>query len=309
MTTSEPGTRRRKSGRPSAEPLRSIAIERLLRFRKWKLAEVPAGMPRDWSPSPGRSTLITSAPRSARSSPAEGPAMMWPSSRTRTPWSGSGVVMTRALYRKHRASWLRGPDRSGTVGRERSNAMPTEARRWLWILLLPAASVFVTLGMACATPFAALATLAALHMSRRDGLALIGIAWLADQAVGYGLLGYPRTANSVAWGVILGVSAFAALLAARALADRLRGRGGLMTGAAAFVGGFVAYEAVLVAATAVLASGADAFSLPIVGWVLRVNLLSLAGLLILHRLAVWVGLGTRASLGARATVTAGRRRE
>lgn len=183
--------------------------------------------------------------------------------------------------------------------------MPTEARRWLWILLLTAASVFVTLGMACATPFAALATLAALHMSRHDGLALIGITWLADQAVGYGLLGYPRTANSVAWGVILGVGAFAALLAARALADRLRERGALMTGAAAFVGAFVVYEAMLVAATAALASGSEAFSPPIVGWVLRVNLLSLAGLLILYRLAVWIGLVTRASLGARATVTAG----
>ena len=34
--------------------------------------------------------------------------------------------------------------------------MPNEARRWLWIFLLTAASVFVTLGMACATPFAAL---------------------------------------------------------------------------------------------------------------------------------------------------------
>jgi hypothetical protein len=67
----------------------------------------------------------------------------------------------------------------------------------------------------------------------------------------------------------------------------------------------VAYEAVLVAATAVLASGSEAFSLPIVGWVLRVNVLSLAGLLILYRLAVWIGLVTRAPLGARATVTAG----
>jgi hypothetical protein len=183
--------------------------------------------------------------------------------------------------------------------------MPTEARRWLWILLLTAASVFVTLGMACATPFAALATLAALHMSRRDGLALLGIAWLADQAVGYGLLGYPRTANSVAWGVILGVGAFVALLAAQALADRLRDHGAIATGAAAFAAAFVAYEAVLVAATAVLASGSEAFSLPIIGWVLRVNLLSLAGLLTLHRLAVWIGLVTRTSLGARAAVSAG----
>jgi hypothetical protein len=62
---------------------------------------------------------------------------------------------------------------------------------------------------------------------------------------------------------------------------------------------------VLVAATAALASGPDAFSLSIVGWVLRVNLLSLAGLLILHRLAVWIGLLTREPLGARAPATAG----
>lgn len=183
--------------------------------------------------------------------------------------------------------------------------MPNEARRWLWILLLTAASVFVTLGMACATPFAALATLAALHMSRRDGLALIGIAWLADQLVGYGLLGYPRTANSVAWGVVLGVGAFVALLVAQALAERVRARGAVLAGAVAFAGAFVAYQAVLVAATAALSSGAEAFSLPIVAWVLRVNLLSLAGLLILYRLAVWIGLVTRSPLGARATVAAG----
>ena len=183
--------------------------------------------------------------------------------------------------------------------------MPNEARRWLWILLLTAASVFVTLGMACATPFAALATLAALHMRRRDGLALIGIAWLADQAVGYGLLGYPRTANSLAWGVILGAGAVVALLAAQALVERLRDRGAVLAGGLGFAAAFVAYQAVLVTATALVASGAEASSLPIVGWVLRVNLLSLVGLLILYRVAVWIGLVTRAPLGARAPVAAG----
>jgi hypothetical protein len=183
--------------------------------------------------------------------------------------------------------------------------MPLEARRWLWILLLTAASVFVTLGMACATPFAALATLGALHMSRRDGLRLIGVAWLADQAIGYGLLGYPRTASSMAWGVALGVAAVLALLAARALADALRAHGAPLAGAAAFAGAFAAYEAGLLAATALLPGGAESFSLPIVAWVLRVNLLSLAGLLILHRLALWIGLVTREPLAPRATVTAG----
>ncbi|MGH7349960.1 MAG: hypothetical protein ACREI6_08070 [Candidatus Rokuibacteriota bacterium] len=183
--------------------------------------------------------------------------------------------------------------------------MPIEARRWLWILLLTAASVFVTLGMACATPFAALATLAALHMSRRDALLLIGVAWIADQAVGYGLLQYPRALSSFAWGVTLGVAAFLALIAACALAGRFRARGNVTAGAAAFAGAFIAYQAVLVIAAAVLPNGSEAFSAPIVGFVLRVNLLSLAGLLILHRLALRIGLVIREPLRARATVTAG----
>ncbi len=105
--------------------------------------------------------------------------------------------------------------------------------------------------------------------------------------------------------MVLGVGAFVALLVAQALAERVRARGAVLAGAVAFAGAFVAYQAVLVAATAALSSGAEAFSLPIVAWVLRVNLLSLAGLLILYRLAVWIGLVTRSPLGARATVAAG----
>jgi hypothetical protein len=184
--------------------------------------------------------------------------------------------------------------------------MPIEARRWLWILLLTAASVFVTLGMACATPFAALAALAALHLSRRDGLALLGAAWLADQAIGYGLLQYPHTAASYGWGVILGGAALLALTAARALAAWRRDRGRIVAGALAFAAAFAVYQAVLVAAAATLGSGLEAFALPIVGWVLRVNLLSLAGLLVLHRLAGWIGLVTTGPrLAERAPVTAG----
>src|SRR6476620_5387531 len=44
--------------------------------------------PRVSSPTPGRSILITSAPRSARSWPHHGPARMRASSSTRTPASG-----------------------------------------------------------------------------------------------------------------------------------------------------------------------------------------------------------------------------
>src|ERR1051326_4365173 len=82
-------TRRRKRSRPALEPFdRSIAMLRLFRLKKWKTAAEPAGIERTESPS-SRSTLTTSAPRSASSNPADGPAMMCPSSSTRSPSSGS----------------------------------------------------------------------------------------------------------------------------------------------------------------------------------------------------------------------------
>jgi len=86
--------------------------------------------------------------------------------------------------------------------------MPTESRRWLWTVLVIGASVLLSLGLTCATPFAALATLTALHMTRRDAVVVTVTAWLASQAVGFGLLGYPRDFSTYAWGVTLGVGAW-----------------------------------------------------------------------------------------------------
>ena len=77
---------------------KSIAIERLPRLqarlydelkRPPSLSSMNGGpQPRVSSPAPGRSTLITSAPRSASVWPAQGPARMRASSSTRTPASG-----------------------------------------------------------------------------------------------------------------------------------------------------------------------------------------------------------------------------
>src|SRR5438552_16581992 len=53
-------------------------------------------MRRPSSPS-GRSTLNRSAPRSAKIAPANGPASTWPSSITRRPASGNGLVMSLHL--------------------------------------------------------------------------------------------------------------------------------------------------------------------------------------------------------------------
>jgi hypothetical protein len=66
-----------------------------------------------------------------------------------------------------------------------SLALSTGWRRPLWIALLVAASVAFTLGFACATPLAAFAAIAALSMPRKDALLLIGLVWLANQAIGF----------------------------------------------------------------------------------------------------------------------------
>ena len=56
-------------------------------------------------------------------------------------------------------------------------------------------------------PFAALASTAALNVSRRDLITLIGAAWLANQIIGYVFLAYPMTWHSFAWGGALGMAA------------------------------------------------------------------------------------------------------
>ena len=62
------------------------------------------------------------------------------------------------------------------------------------------------------------------------------------------------------------------------------------SGCASFLFAFAVYEGVLFAATIVLPSGSEAFSLPVVARIFSINLLALGTLFLLHRLAVVVGL-------------------
>src|SRR3712207_1869709 len=58
----------------------------------WPPSSSPmARSPRSHSPDPGRSTLMTSAPRSPRNWVAHGPIIIWVKSRTRTPSSAIAI--------------------------------------------------------------------------------------------------------------------------------------------------------------------------------------------------------------------------
>ena len=167
-------------------------------------------------------------------------------------------------------------------------------RRWLWIGLLGGATIGFSLVFACATPFVALVALAAVNMTGRDGLIVAGVVWLANQAVGYGLLGYPQTFDSYAWGAAIGIAVLLALLAGRTAAQRAEGGAVVPTGFA-FGTAFAVYELVLFAASFALSSGPEAFSWSTVSYILQVNVLGLAALVMLQFLAATFGLARRPS--------------
>jgi hypothetical protein len=55
----------------------------------------------------------------------------------------------------------------------------------LWLALLVCANIAFSFSFACATPFAAFSTAAALTLNRRDAMLLTGAVWPANQFVGF----------------------------------------------------------------------------------------------------------------------------
>ena len=161
------------------------------------------------------------------------------------------------------------------------------AKRFAWGGILTVLTVASTLAVACGTPFAALAALAALYLPRRDAFVLITVNWLANQAIGFGLLHYPLNWDCYRGGIDLGIAALlstmAALLAQRALqnlATTVRAIG-------AFIVAFVAYEAALF----LLSPGGSSadFAAPVVLYILYVNAVAFVGLLLFKAVAAALG--------------------
>ncbi|WP_380872231.1 hypothetical protein ACFB49_31730 [Sphingomonas sp. DBB INV C78] len=160
----------------------------------------------------------------------------------------------------------------------------------LWIMLLTIASTVTTLALACATPFPALSALAALHMRRSDGVWLAVAAWVASQAVGFGLLGYPHDPSTLGWGIGLGCAAVISALAAHAVADRFAGLGIAIRLGLAYVAGFIAFKAVIALFALKLGGMAISLSPSLMVEQFARNAAILLGLLALYRGLVAIGM-------------------
>jgi hypothetical protein len=160
----------------------------------------------------------------------------------------------------------------------------------LWIVLLTVASTVTTLVFACATPFPALAALAALHMRQRDGLILMLLSWFVSQAVGFGVLGYPREFQTVLYAVDLLTAALGSALAAYAVLRRMGRAPFAVRLIASYVAAFVAFKLVALVWAFFLGGIEAAYSVEVLTRQFARNGAILLGMLALYHLLVRIGL-------------------
>ncbi|OHD08055.1 hypothetical protein [Sphingopyxis sp. RIFCSPHIGHO2_12_FULL_65_19] len=171
----------------------------------------------------------------------------------------------------------------------------------LWIALLTAASMVTTLALGCATPFPSLAALAAVHMRRRDGLALMLLAWAASQFVGFVLLGYPRDGSTLAWGAGLGTAAVGAMLASHAALRAADHRSVAARLSLAYAAGFTAFKGVILLWALVLGGLHTAMAPDLLAEQFVRNAAILIGLYAVYRALVAAGVPPPLPMSAAAT--------
>jgi hypothetical protein len=160
--------------------------------------------------------------------------------------------------------------------------------RTAWWIILGVVTLVSTLGFACATPFAALAAVAAVNLSRRDAVLLIGASWLINQVVGFTMLHYPHNWDCYRGGLELGLAAFACVGASVLVCRRLHASQSFLALTATFAASFVAYEGLLYVVSG--PSYAADFSWPIVRYVLVLNALAFAVLLAMQKVVAVSGM-------------------
>ena len=141
--------------------------------------------------------------------------------------------------------------------------------------LLTASCALASFALACATPFAAFAVIAAAMLPLRAALLVTTGVWFVNQGTGFGALHYPIDGGTILWGLVIGIAALAATAVAAAVL-RLRSSTPPVL-ALALLSAYCVYELVLFAATPIL-GGADSFTAAIVARIGMTNVAWLIGL-------------------------------
>lgn len=164
---------------------------------------------------------------------------------------------------------------------DRFRLHPVEARHApiFCFALLTVSCALASFALACATPFAAFAVIAAATLPLRPALLVVTGAWLVNQSIGFGALHYPINASTIAWGFVIGAAALAATAASAAVLRALPLNRTPLVLALTLICAYGADELALFTATPFL-GGAGAFTVKIVARIGLLNLVWLIGLVI-----------------------------
>jgi len=178
------------------------------------------------------------------------------------------------------------------------NTPESTLKTGLWIFLLTAAGILTTFALACATPVAAFAALAALYMRRNAAIALMAAVWGAGQIIGFGFLHFPHTAATFAWpGALLVCSLMT--LEGGFLVTRFSA-GPLVRATIVLLATMVVFKVAIYLFGTVLGGNASAFKPVYVFKYLWTNALTFIVLLGLHRIGIAIGLVARGAGQGRA---------
>lgn len=107
------------------------------------------------------------------------------------------------------------------------------------------------------TPLVAFAAMSGVALNRRRAIVIALSIWLVNQAIGFGLRGYPISAAAFAWGALMGIGTLlvAAFASIQPRFSQSSWAGHFLWVAIAVLGGFVLYQGLIMLAYPVIADG------------------------------------------------------
>lgn len=166
----------------------------------------------------------------------------------------------------------------------------TSGQRNAWLAFLIAATIGLTCIFTCAMPFAAMATVAALTLSRKQAMLFMLATWATNQFVGFTFKGYPTDPVTLTWGTIMGVAALASAFAATAIAKAYSNQPfRTIALAATFITAFFAFQFVLLLANLTPIGTLDSFAFATKAKIALINVGGLGAIWLANRAAVGVG--------------------
>lgn len=173
-------------------------------------------------------------------------------------------------------------------------AEPSAAANLLWLVILALAGVGGSLVISCVTPFVALAVALAGTVRLAVAVRAMIAIWLTNQWIGFVFLHFPRTPNTLFWGLAIGGAVLLSTVVASSAINRAKLLSIVARLSLALMLGYAVYEASLFV-TALFLGGLETFSPGIVAQIGLVNLVWLAGLVALNELVSvvcksWIGI-------------------